>query len=132
MSNFIPNNSTIISESCLIKFTVLDNDGAMTIKDAKGFLTGLLASCDKSSLIFSKIVTARSIVKKVSTINVLPSSITHELINTTHEMTLWHDNGPFTFEQFLKMTQYPSGISNDEWFDYLNGFKAIKIELVAK
>lgn len=100
-------NVQILGEYTHIKFDVLDKSYQYLIEGTIGFVQGLEAFVDKTSLQFKEVVACRSMIY------LKPDK------NVRHEQAMWAHKGPFTFEQFLKIIQFNRGILNAEWYDHM-------------
>lgn len=90
-----------------IKFNVLDTRYCGLIGEASGYIKGLLAAADKTTLKFREVVVCRAVV------------LLKDDGFIRHEQYMWSHPGPFTSEQLLKIIQYKSEISSNDWCKHM-------------
>jgi len=104
----------VISEHAQVKFDVLGESTCKIFKAASAFVEGLLTVVERTDLIFTEVVTCRTVVLQKD----------NGVIR--HELRILADKGPFNSEQFLEMMQYNSEISNEEWAKHVSKFTSTK------
>lgn len=80
----------------------------MSPEDARPFLLGLLETLEKTDLVFTEVVISRSTV------------VCKENGETEHGIFTWSTK-KLSADQFSKVSQYPSKLSNSDWLKYMDG-----------
>lgn len=119
-------SGTVISTYCLVKWNVLDKSYSGYSDQAKAFAHGLLAADDKTQVVFTAVVLARTVLMAASDLKIVKADGQKQVKGLNHSLNLWIGGGPFTAKEFLEMMDFSSdAISSEDSVAFMDRFKRL-------
>lgn len=101
--------STVFDHRCIINFKCLGKTESMSHEKVAERIANLLVSHERSSIIFTEIVGARTTLKVTD-------------LGLGYDLYLWQLTGPFTAEAFLKMMTFSRDTTYESFSKHIESF----------
>ena len=98
----------------IVKFKYEGSNYQGSIDNVDKFLQALSLTIDKAALVFKDVIITHSV----------------QTFNHDHHLYLWHDKGPYSAEEILKMLKFDRTLTLKDWSNWIYQFNKTKTEHV--